>query len=99
MKRFSTLLIAITLAIVLGSANVSYAQEDTMKKIGNSVVDNTKKVGRKSRRIGTTVGNKTWNGTRWVAAKSRRGGKWVAVKTKNGVKWVWRRGKRTKRAL
>lgn len=110
MKRFSTLLVAITLAIVLSSANVSYAQEDTMKKIGTGVVDTTKTVAKKTargskavykggKRVGYTVGNKTWNGTKWVASRTWRGGKWIAVKTKHGVKWVWRGGKRAKRAL
>jgi len=108
MKKLSSALLGFVLAIVLtliASATTASAQETMLKKAGDTVTDNSKKVYRKGKkvtkrsynrgkRVGHTVGDKTWNGTRWVASSSYRGGKWIAVKTANGTKWVYRKARR-----
>ncbi len=95
MKKINSLLLAaaFALTVIFVGNGVASAQETMMKKTGDAIVGTTKKVYRKSRKVGTTVGNKTWDGTKWVASKSYRGGKWVAVKTVNGTKWVYRKGR------
>ncbi len=102
MKKINSILIAFAFVLTItfvgsgigSSGNLSVTAQDTMMgKMGDKIQKTTKKVYKKSRRVGTTVGNKTWNGSKWVASKSWNGGKWVAVKTANGTKWVYRRGR------
>ena len=96
MKKIKSIFLAFAFvtatAFVGGTISVN-AQDTMMGKMGDKIQNTTKKVYKKSRKIGTTVGSKTWNGTKWVASKSWKGGKWVAVKTVNGTKWVYRRGR------
>ncbi len=95
MKKINSALLAFTFVLTMtlvGSVAVS-GQETMMKSVGDKVANTSKKVYKRSRRVGTTVGNRTWTGSKWVASKTWKGGKWVAVKTVNGTKWVYRRGK------
>ena len=93
MKRIKMGLMVTVVAVTLIFVGNASAQDSMMKKVGDATVNTTKKVYRKSKRVGYTVGSKTWNGSKWVASKSWKGGKWVAVKTANGTKWVYRKAK------
>ena len=99
MKIRSLILLA-SFVFVFGLTSSASAQENTMKKIGDKVVDTTKDVARGTKKVGKTVyrkgavvGNRVWTGTKWVARSAWKGGTWVAVKTKNGTKWVYRKGR------
>jgi hypothetical protein len=88
MKHINKAIIGLAFGFALLVAGNASAQVDTMKKVGNDVKHETKKVVNKTGDVAEDVAGETSHRAKAVYKGGKRVGYTVGTKTWNGSKWV-----------